>query len=114
MGAVKAHTWKELVEQAEITEKLAKKFKRSKPNVKWGVNNKGRGEVAQSSQSKGKESMSVGDSNLRKSIELKSHHIRGDFLLFWLQSQNSGVDQNLKFILEDKAFVGRIVNHWKR
>jgi len=26
MGAVKAHIWKELVEQAEIAEKLAKKF----------------------------------------------------------------------------------------
>ena len=26
MGAVKAHTWKELVEQAEIAEKSAKKF----------------------------------------------------------------------------------------
>jgi len=29
------------------------------PKGKWGVNNKGRGEVAQSSQSKGKEIMSV-------------------------------------------------------
>jgi len=26
MGAVKARTWKELVEQSKITEKLAKKF----------------------------------------------------------------------------------------
>ena len=26
MGAVKAHTWEELVEQAEIDEKSAKKF----------------------------------------------------------------------------------------
>jgi len=29
MGAVKAHMWKELVEQAEITEKSAKKFEPS-------------------------------------------------------------------------------------
>ena len=29
------------------------------PKGKWGVNNKGRGEVAQSSQSKGKETMPV-------------------------------------------------------
>ena len=31
MGAVKAHTWKELVEQAEIAEKSAKKFEQSTP-----------------------------------------------------------------------------------
>ena len=31
MGAVKAHTWKELVDQAEIAEKSAKKFKPSTP-----------------------------------------------------------------------------------
>ena len=30
MGSVKAHTWKELIEQAEITEKLAKKFETPK------------------------------------------------------------------------------------
>jgi len=42
MGAVKAHTWKELVEQAEIAEKSAKKFEPSIPNSKWGMNNKGR------------------------------------------------------------------------
>ena len=30
MGAVKAHTWKELIEQAEITEKSAKKFETPK------------------------------------------------------------------------------------
>ena len=29
MGAVKAHTWKELVEQVEIAEKSAKKFELS-------------------------------------------------------------------------------------
>jgi len=30
MGAVKAHTWKELIEQAEIAEKSAKKFETPK------------------------------------------------------------------------------------
>jgi len=34
MGAVKAHTWKELVEQAEITEKSVKKFEPSVPKNK--------------------------------------------------------------------------------
>ena len=59
MGAVKAHTWKELVEQAEIAEKSAKKFEPSTLKSKWGVNNKGRGDMAQSSKAKGKETMSV-------------------------------------------------------
>ena len=59
MGAVKAYTWKELVEQAEIAEKLAKKFEPSTPKGKWGMNNKGRGDMAQSSQAKGKETISV-------------------------------------------------------
>jgi len=59
MGAVKAHTWKELVEQAEIAEKSAKKFESFTPKGKWGMNNKGRGDMAQSSQAKGKETMSV-------------------------------------------------------
>jgi len=35
IGAVKTHTWKELVEQAEIAEKLAKKFEPSIPKNKW-------------------------------------------------------------------------------
>ena len=39
MGAIKAHTWKELVEQAEITEKSAKKFE--SPKIRWGINSKG-------------------------------------------------------------------------
>jgi len=34
MGAVKAHTWKKLVQQAEIDEKSAKKFKPSIPKNK--------------------------------------------------------------------------------
>jgi len=59
MGAVKAHTWKELVEQAEIAEKSAKKFEPSIPKGKWGMNNEGRSEMVQSSQAKGKETMSV-------------------------------------------------------
>ena len=59
MGAVKNHTWKELVEQAEIAEKSAKKFEPSTPKGKWGMNNKGRGKMAQSFQAKGKETMSV-------------------------------------------------------
>ena len=46
MGAVKAHTWKELVEQAEIAEKPAKKFEPSTPKGKWGMNNKGRDDMA--------------------------------------------------------------------
>ena len=59
MGAVKVHTWKELVEQVEIAEKSAKKFEPSIPKGKWGKNNIGRDEMAQSSQTKGKETMSV-------------------------------------------------------
>ena len=58
MGAVKAHTWKKLVEQAEIAEKSAKKFEPSVPKNKWGVNTKGR-DATQSSQSKRKETMAV-------------------------------------------------------
>jgi len=38
MWAVKAHTWKELIKQAEIVEKLAKKFET--PKSRWGINNK--------------------------------------------------------------------------
>jgi len=56
--AVKANTWKELVEQAEIADKSAKKFEPSVPKNKLGVNTKGR-DAAQSSQSKGKETMAV-------------------------------------------------------
>jgi len=37
IGALKAHTWKELIEQAEIAEKSAKKFETSKS--RWGINN---------------------------------------------------------------------------
>ena len=58
MGAVKAHTWKELFEQAEITKKSAKTFERSVHKNKLGVNTKGR-DAAQSFQSKGKETMAI-------------------------------------------------------
>ena len=34
MGDVKAHTWKEIVEQSEIAEKSAKKFEPSVPKGK--------------------------------------------------------------------------------
>ena len=54
MGAVKAHMWKELVQQAEIAKKSAKKFEPSVPKNRWGVNNKER-DTTQSFQSKGKE-----------------------------------------------------------
>jgi len=36
MRTVKAHTWKEIVEQTEIAEKSAKKFEPSVPKKKWG------------------------------------------------------------------------------
>ena len=52
------NTWKELVEQVEIAEKSAKKFEPAVPKNKWGVSTKGR-DAAQSSQSKGKETMPV-------------------------------------------------------
>jgi len=54
MGVIKTHTWKEHVEQAEIAEKLAKKFEPFAPKNKWRVNNKGH-DATQSSQAKGKE-----------------------------------------------------------
>jgi len=41
MGAVKAHIWKELVEQAEIAEKSAKKFEPSVSKNKWGSTPRG-------------------------------------------------------------------------
>ena len=58
MGVVKALTWKELVEQAEIAEKSAKKFEPSVLKNKWGVNTKRNG-AAQSSRSKGMKTMAV-------------------------------------------------------
>jgi len=38
MCTVKAHTWKELIEQAEIAEKSAKKFET--PKSRWVISNK--------------------------------------------------------------------------
>ena len=58
MGAIKAHKWKELIEHAEIAEKLAKRFELSVPKNKLRVNTWGR-DTAQSSQPKGKEAMIV-------------------------------------------------------
>ena len=58
MGVVKAHTWKELVEQDEIAEKSAKIFEPSVHKNKWGVKTRGR-DAAQSSQSKGKETIEI-------------------------------------------------------
>jgi len=58
MGAIKAHTWKELVEQPEIAEKSAETFEPSVSKNKWRVNNKGR-DTPQSFQAKGKEMMGV-------------------------------------------------------
>ena len=58
MGAIRAHTWKEFVEQAEIAEKSAKKFEPSVPKNKWGVNTKGH-DAAQPFQSKRKETVVV-------------------------------------------------------
>jgi len=58
MGDVKAHTWKELVKQAEIAEKSAKKFEPPVPKNKWGGNTMGC-DAAQFSQSKGKETVTV-------------------------------------------------------
>ena len=54
MGAVKAYTWKELVEQAEIAKKLAKNFDSSTPKGKWSMNNKGTGTWHNLPRSKGK------------------------------------------------------------
>jgi len=57
MGSVKAHSWKELVEQAEIAEKSAERDEPSVPQNRWNFNkNKDRG---QSSQPKGKETMVI-------------------------------------------------------
>ena len=58
-GGCQSPYLKELVEQAEIAEKSAKKFEPSTPKGKWGMNNKGRSDMAQSSQAKRKETMSV-------------------------------------------------------
>lgn len=58
MGAVKAHTWKELVEQAEIAEKSANKHDLSASKPKWQPNN-GNRDSARTAQSKGKGTLMV-------------------------------------------------------
>ena len=65
--AVKTHTWKELVEQAEIVEKSAKNFEPSVPKNKWRVNTKG-WDAAQSSQPKGKKTLAVELSGTKNNI----------------------------------------------
>ena len=42
MGSVKAHSWKKLMEQAEIAEKLAKKVEPLALKNRWGYNDKNR------------------------------------------------------------------------
>ena len=59
MGAVRAHTWKEFVEQAEIAEKSAKKFDSPALKTKWGARTNKRRDAAQSSQSRGKDTLAV-------------------------------------------------------
>ena len=58
MGAVKAHTWKELVEQAEVAETSANKLNPPASKAKWVPDNKNR-DSARSSQSKGKDTLAV-------------------------------------------------------
>jgi len=43
MRAIKAHTWKDHIDQVEIAEKSAKKFESFAPKSSWGANNKGHG-----------------------------------------------------------------------
>ena len=59
MGAVKAHSWKELVEKAEIIEQqITPEESSSAPRQKWTSNNKNR-DGGQASRSKGKETLTV-------------------------------------------------------
>ena len=58
MGAIKAYTWKDLIEHAEIAEKLANKLDPPAPKPKWVPNNKNR-DTTRSSQSKGKDTLAV-------------------------------------------------------
>jgi len=85
MGAVKDHTWEELVEQAEIAEQADKKFEPSVPEHKWGVNTNGR-DATQPSHSKGKEIMVV---KLSGVTQLK---------------QKSGTNNNQEFKFPTKAY----------
>jgi hypothetical protein len=58
MGAVKAHTWKELVGQAEQAEMTANKCDPPAQKPKWGTDNQNRN-PARNSQSKGKDTLAV-------------------------------------------------------
>jgi hypothetical protein len=58
MGSVKAHSWKELVEQAEIAEKSANREEPIVPKSKWNFSDKNK-DRRQSSQPKGKETMVI-------------------------------------------------------
>ena len=87
MRAVKALTWKELVEQVEIAEKLAKMFEPPVYRNKWGVNTKGR-DAAQSSQSKWKETMAIELSGTAQSKK----------------KSNTNSNQEFKFLLKVYSF----------
>jgi len=78
MGAVKTPTQKELMEQAEIAEKSAKKFDPSSTQGQMGVNTKGR-DAAQSSQPKGKETMAVELSGTTQPKQKSSTHGNQEF-----------------------------------
>jgi len=58
MEVVKAHTWKELVEQPEVAETSANKLNPPASKAKWVPDNKNR-DNARSSQSKGKDTLAV-------------------------------------------------------
>ena len=58
MGAVKARTWKDLVEQAEIAKKSANKLDPPTLKPKWVPSNKNC-DTTLSSQSKGKDTLAV-------------------------------------------------------
>ena len=58
MEAMNVHTWKELVEQAKIAEKLAKKFEPLIPKNKWWGSTKVR-DATHFFQPKEKESMTI-------------------------------------------------------
>ena len=69
MGAVNAHTWKELVEQAEIAEKSAKKFKPS--TLRWRTNNKGH----DTTESSDTDTLAVEVSGTKRQYSFKNKHV---------------------------------------
>ena len=58
MGSVKAYSWKKLIEQAEIAEKLANREEPAIPKNRWNFNDRSK-DRGQFSQSKGKETMVI-------------------------------------------------------